>query len=197
MGQFTADQVASAIGHVEEKLQLAFYEEQRIAIEKFVSDHDLFVALPTSFGKSLIFQSMPLIFDYLRHQTTTHHSIAIVISPLTSLTEDQICRSEKLGLKAVNLSSVVENSVDWQSVIKGEFSIFYSSPETILSDKGTKLRPALASLALASEEAFGFRCYTQGKLFMKTEKKKKKKKKQHSLRSCRKKKTLASLVRVS
>ena len=47
------------------------------------------------------------------------------------------------------------------------------------------LRPALASLALASEEAFGFRCYTQGKLFMKTEKKKKK---QHSLRSCRKKK---------
>ena len=77
-------------------------------------------------------------------------------------------------------------------------------------------RPALASLALASEEAFGFRCYTQGKLFMKTEKKKKpalaslvlkkkggsqkkkkKKKKKPALASLvlkKKKKTLASLV---
>jgi len=138
MGRFTADQVASAIGYVEEKLQLTFHEEQRIAIEKFVAEHDLFVALPTSFGKSLIFQSMPLIFDYLGHQSN-NHSIAVVISPLTSLTEDQISRSQKLGLKAVNLSSVVENSVDWQSVVNGEFSIVYSSPEKILSDKGTKL----------------------------------------------------------
>ena len=55
--------------------------------------------------------------------------------------------------------------------------MFYSGIKCLIRE--LNLRPALASLALASEEAFGFRCYTQGKLFMKTEKKKKK---QHSLR---------------
>ena len=137
MSRFSTAEVASAITHVEEKLQLTFYSEQREAIENFITGHDLFVALPTSFGKSLIFQSMPLISDYLRHQATG--SIALVISPLISLTEDQVYRSQKLGLKAVNLNSLAQNNEAWQSALNGEFQVVYSSPETILSDKGTKL----------------------------------------------------------
>ena len=42
------------------------YLEQVEALEKYVSGKHVYVNLPTSFGKSLIFQAVPLIFDDVR-----------------------------------------------------------------------------------------------------------------------------------
>ena len=42
--------------------------------------HDVFVALPTGFGKSLCYCCLPYVFDKL--QGFTNGSIAVVVSPL-------------------------------------------------------------------------------------------------------------------
>jgi len=40
--------------------------KQLEAIELFVSGRDLFVSLPTGYGKSVIYAVLPLLFDKLR-----------------------------------------------------------------------------------------------------------------------------------
>ena len=40
--------------------------QQKDAIKAFVAAHDVFVSLPTGFGKSLIYGCLPLLFDKLR-----------------------------------------------------------------------------------------------------------------------------------
>lgn len=55
---------------VEESVQEAGYGplkmKQKEAIEAFVSGKDTFVALPTGYGKSIIYALLPSIFDKLR-----------------------------------------------------------------------------------------------------------------------------------
>ena len=62
---------------------------QREALEKLVNGEDVFVIQPTGSGKSLIFQSAPIVFDLVKPLPNAK-SIAIVISPLVSLMEDQV-----------------------------------------------------------------------------------------------------------
>ena len=38
-------------------------EEQLVAVEQFVSGKDVFVSLPTGFGKSLIYGILPAVYD--------------------------------------------------------------------------------------------------------------------------------------
>ena len=40
--------------------------KQREAIEAFVSEKDVFVALPTGYGKSVIYGILPSLFDKLK-----------------------------------------------------------------------------------------------------------------------------------
>ena len=59
--------------------------EQAAAISQFVSGKDVFVALPTSYGKSLYYCCFPYIYDRLR--SVEKQSIVVVVSPLV---EDQV-----------------------------------------------------------------------------------------------------------
>ena len=56
---------------------------QRKALEKLLNGEDVFVIQPTGSGKSLIYQFAPMVFDVV--MKTTFQSIAVVMSPLTSL----------------------------------------------------------------------------------------------------------------
>ena len=65
-------------------------EEQLLAIEKFefVTGSDVFVSLPTGFGKSLIYRLLPAVFNRLKvYRKPT--SFALIVSPLTSLVINQ------------------------------------------------------------------------------------------------------------
>ena len=93
-------------------------EQQLEAITNIYNGFDTLCILPTGFGKSLIYQLIPIVFKklFLSQQQPQHHPqqfcltsnpVVIVISQLLSLIKDQIDSANKaeLGLKAVSLDS--------------------------------------------------------------------------------------------
>lgn len=74
-------------------------ELQRKALEALVKGEDVFIIQPTGSGKSLIFQSAPIVFDIM-NPLASGKSIAIVISPLVSLMEDQVTFLKSIGITA-------------------------------------------------------------------------------------------------
>ena len=72
--------------------------EQKTAIINFVCGHNVFVCLPTGFGKSLIYFSLPLMYD-----TRNKSSIIIVVSPLNALMDDQVRFLSGKGISSVAL----------------------------------------------------------------------------------------------
>ena len=78
-----------ACDRVLERFKLENLKElQRKALEKLVNGEDVFVIQLTGSGKSLIYQSSPIAIDI--EKETTFKSIAVSISPLTSLMQDQV-----------------------------------------------------------------------------------------------------------
>ena len=65
--------------------------EQRMAIEAVYTGSDVSVWLPTGFGKSLCFQTLPFVMDHKLGLVGTQNSNAVlVVSPLVALMVDQV-----------------------------------------------------------------------------------------------------------
>ena len=94
--------------------------QQKRAIQAIVVDKkDVFVNLPTGFGKSLIYQALPFVFDHV-NKSAGH--IVVVVSPLVSLMDDQVKILTDLGLSAISISS--QEELDVTKIEKGEYSIW-------------------------------------------------------------------------
>ena len=104
-------------------------KEQEMARLSFISGIDVFVSLPTGYGESLCFALLPRVFDLLRG--VENQSIAIVVSPLIALMEDQVATFTSAGLSAAYVND--ENpSKDTQRMIKrGEYQLVFISPEAL------------------------------------------------------------------
>ena len=76
-------EAAMSLGYSELKPQ------QLEAMMKFVAGKDVFVVLPTGYGKSLIYASLPFVFDTV---LVTRGSVIVVITPLTAIMKDQVNR---------------------------------------------------------------------------------------------------------
>ena len=63
-------------------------DEQFRTVRDVLSGLDTFVSLPTGYGKSLCYAILPWAFDELRN--TEKASIVLVVSPLVSLTTEQV-----------------------------------------------------------------------------------------------------------
>ena len=85
-----------------------------------------FVNLPTGFGKSLIYQALPLVYSCL--QSTVEKNIIVVISPLTSLMKDQVMRLISLGITAISLAEITTQK-QCNEVKNGDYSVVFGSPE--------------------------------------------------------------------
>ncbi len=115
--------------------KLSTYQED--AIKYVVNEKkDVFVNLPTGFGKSIIFQALPQVFNaqaqILYGRELAKH-IIIVVSPLNSLIKDQVTRLNSLGVNAVALSDITSDCVK-EMVLNGDYSIVFGSPELWLGD---------------------------------------------------------------
>lgn len=62
-------------------------EEQKLALKSFIGGRDVFVCLPTGYGKTLCYCLLPKVFDFFRG---TSQSVIVVVSPLIALMQDQV-----------------------------------------------------------------------------------------------------------
>ena len=91
----------------------------------------MFVNLPTDFGKSLIFQSLPIVADIVSGKPRGS-SVIVVISPLRSLMEDQVQYLNSICIPAIAITDVEDPEII-QQVLNGNFLVVFGSPECLLS----------------------------------------------------------------
>ena len=95
------------------------YELKTEAISSVLSGSDVLVVLPTTFGKSMIFQTLPWLSVYLGQRTSP---IVLVISPLDAIMKNQVVLMKKQQDQQVI-----------STICAGHIPLVYGSPEAILS----------------------------------------------------------------
>ena len=105
--------------------------EQENALCEFLGGQNIFVNLPRGYGKSLIFQCLPIAADAL-FEKPRGSSVLVVISPLRSLMEDQIRHVNNMGVPAIAITDKEDVEII-QQVMNGNYVLVYGSPECLLS----------------------------------------------------------------
>ena len=124
-------EIEAAIDHATEAVGVARLKPlQREAIRTFALGKDVFVSLPTGYGKSFCYALLPLVFDCLRGGKET--SIVICISPLTALMMEQRAKFSVRGLRSEFIGQLQQDVQSLSSVQKGQVQLLYVSPESIL-----------------------------------------------------------------
>ncbi len=105
-----------------------FREGQEEIITSILNKQDNLIIMPTGGGKSLCYQLPALLMK----------GMTLVISPLIALMEDQVAALKQLGVNAAaihsNLSLDEKQSLT-NDIDRGELTILYLSPETVLQPR--------------------------------------------------------------
>ena len=91
--------------------------EQKSAVIAFMEGNDVFITLPTGFGKLLCYFCLPLVSNDLKDSTAL--SVVVVVSPLMSLMNDQVQPLRAKGLTAVICSGNTECESVRSSITEG------------------------------------------------------------------------------
>ena len=82
-------------------------------MEAIYDGHDVFMWLPTGYGKSLCFQALPFLMDFKRGLVdTAKSSTVLVISPLVALMVDQVKSLRSRDVKCCIMTSSSSCGVD-------------------------------------------------------------------------------------
>ena len=106
---------------------------------------DVLAVLPTGYGKSLIYQLLPSMFNFLLYGGK-YCSIAIIVSPLTALMiiMDQVQKIIHAKCSEADKETGIEVQGDSvENVLCGRVSIVFAHPEVFISNK--KFREILLS----------------------------------------------------
>ena len=118
-------QAARSLGYSDLK------EEQKVVLKAFVGGRDVFVSLPTGYGKSLCYALLPWIFD-MRRGFVERTSICMIVSPLIALMKDQSTSFTAKGICAAYVSDKEStNKETRRKVVKGECQLVFISPEAL------------------------------------------------------------------
>ena len=104
-----------------------FRPMQEAVITSVLAGRDNFVIMPTGGGKSLCYQIPALLSS----------GVAIVVSPLISLMQDQVNALQANGISAAYYNSSLQPSEARQTLAKlhhNALSLFYIAPESLMSD---------------------------------------------------------------
>ncbi|MDR2625151.1 MAG: DNA helicase RecQ [Zoogloeaceae bacterium] len=115
----------------------AFRGRQEEIIGHIVAGGDALVLMPTGGGKSLCFQIPALL----------RRGVAIVVSPLIALMQDQVDMLTQLGVRAALLNSTVDRDVaraTEQQLFADELDLLYVAPERLMTDRFLALLDGLA-----------------------------------------------------
>ena len=124
----------------------SFRGRQGDIIERVASGGDALVLMPTGGGKSLCFQVPALLRD----------GLAVVVSPLIALMDDQVATLEELGVAAASLNSTL--SADQQRdlanrIRRGEVKMLYLAPERLVQPRMMAFLQSLDIALFAIDEA--------------------------------------------
>ncbi len=125
------------------------YEDQYEVIKQFFAGKDVFFSAHTGYGKSLIFQAIPIIYDILNDQVIGTSTV-IVVSPLLSLIKDQVKQvNENCGISAAGIYEGQSEDV-CRDIEEGNYSLLYASPESLLGKRRWRM--------LTSSQSFRQNC---------------------------------------
>ena len=103
--------------------------EQRIAISCLLRGRDVFACFPAGYGKSLVYQILPLVSKLATPAVCPDGPIVIVVSPLRSLMRDQVLSLQGKGTRAFQVGWCVQ---DDDCIKNGDCSVFFGTPEVLL-----------------------------------------------------------------
>ena len=124
----------------------SFRGRQGAIIERVANGGDALVLMPTGGGKSLCFQVPGLLRD----------GLAVVVSPLIALMDDQVATLEELGVSAAALNSTLsaEQQRDLAARIRrGEIKMLYLAPERLVQPRMLEFLGQLQIALFAIDEA--------------------------------------------
>ena len=142
-------------------------EQQRVVLKHIYNGNDVFVRLPTGYGKSLCYQLIPFMVDFKLRKCGKEDCgyVVIVVSPLISLMIEQVQRLRERGVSSAILGADVGSTrvprellAKEHNIVSGAYKILYSAPEAIIGVQFWReilLRPCLrnAVAAIAIDEA--------------------------------------------
>jgi len=123
-----------------------FRGQQAEIIADMVAGRNVLTVMPTGAGKSLCFQIPALMMD----------GLAIVVSPLISLMQNQVEGLNLLGIEAASLNSAMspEDSGDiWRRIRNGTLKLLYVSPEKLMTGPMQEALGGLKISLFAIDEA--------------------------------------------
>ena len=106
--------------------------EQKRVLKSFVEGRDVFVSLPTGYGKSLCYALLPAIFNMKTGLTELKTSICLIVSPLIALMKDQSVLFAQKGIPAAFVSDKETTDKETRRRIRrGEYQLVFISPEAL------------------------------------------------------------------
>ncbi len=124
----------------------AFRGQQAEVIAHLTQGGDCLVLMPTGGGKSLCYQIPALLRD----------GVAIVVSPLIALMQNQVTALHELGVSAAVLNSSLslqEATAVEQNLLAGECDLLYVAPERLLTARFLNLISHVPIALFAIDEA--------------------------------------------
>ncbi|MGH8461655.1 MAG: DNA helicase RecQ [Stenotrophobium sp.] len=124
----------------------AFRGQQQAIIELVTGGGDALVLMPTGSGKSLCYQIPALL----------RPGLAVIVSPLIALMQDQVSALEELGVRAAFLNSSQGREAQArvvQAMRRGELDLVYVAPERLTLDETLALLDEFPLALFAIDEA--------------------------------------------
>ncbi|OYT97784.1 MAG: DNA helicase RecQ [Pseudomonas sp. PGPPP3] len=123
-----------------------FRGRQQAIIERVAGGEDALVLMPTGGGKSLCFQVPALLRE----------GLAVVVSPLIALMDDQVATLEELGVAAAALNSTLSAEAQREiaaRIRRGEIKMLYLAPERLVQPRMLDFLRGLQIALFAIDEA--------------------------------------------
>ncbi|SFK12395.1 ATP-dependent DNA helicase RecQ [Nitrosomonas aestuarii] len=124
----------------------AFRGQQAAVIAHLASGNDCLVLMPTGGGKSLCYQIPALL----------RKGVAIIVSPLISLMQNQVVALGEVGVHAAALNSSLtyeEAQLVERKLLAGEYDLLYVAPERLLTERFLDLIARMPLALFAIDEA--------------------------------------------
>ena len=123
-----------------------FRPGQDAAIGALLGGRNVLAVMPTGSGKSLCFQVPALV----------RGGLAVVVSPLVALMQDQVAALRLAGVAADTINSSREradNIAAWQRAVAGETRLLYMAPERLMTERMLTALGRLPVTMFAIDEA--------------------------------------------